>query len=110
MIKSIKKVFTLCCVLMLTLFVFAKPTLAADFPSSSYASASYNNPKNFLEQCFFSQPDSGIGEVLCSVGKDGAKAVIVYAITTGVCYVVDGAAANAFPPAIALAPLCNEIH
>jgi hypothetical protein len=111
MIKNIKKVFTLFCALMLTMFVFAKPTLAANFPSSPYTSisASYNNPKDLLGQCLLSQPDSGIGEVLCSVGKDGAKIVIGYALATGACYVVDGAAASAFPPAIALAPLCNTV-
>ncbi len=108
MTKNIKKLFALCCALILTLLVFAKPTLAANFPPSSYGS-SYKNPTEFLKQCVLSQPDSGIGEVLCSVGKDGAKVVIAYVLATGACYLADGAAASAFPPAIALAPFCNTV-
>lgn len=63
------------------------------------------SPIDFFKNCIFSQPSSGLGEVVCTVGKT----FTIGGIITGICYTGDAMAASVFPPAAAFAPVCNYI-
>jgi hypothetical protein len=92
-----QKLLSLLCVLTLVWFNFATP---------AFADTNYDrDSEGFLEKCLFSQPDTGIEQVACEVGKDVAKVGVI----VGVCYAADAVATGVFPPAIALAPLCNVL-
>jgi hypothetical protein len=92
-----KKLLSLICILTLAWFHLATPALAGN----NYDRSS----EGFLEKCLFSQPDTGIEQVACEVGKDVARGGVI----VGVCYAADAVATGVFPPAIALAPLCNVL-
>jgi hypothetical protein len=92
-----KKLLSLFCVLTFAWFNFATPALAANNRD--------RDSEGFLEQCLFSQPDAGIEQVACDLGKTVTTAVTL----VGVCYAADAVATGIFPPAIALAPVCNVL-
>lgn len=92
-----KKLLSLLCVLTLAWFHLATPALAG--------TDSDRSSEGFVEKCLFSQPDTGIEQVVCEVGKD----ITIAGVTVGVCYAADAVATGVFTPAISLAPLCNVL-
>jgi hypothetical protein len=100
MLSVSKKLISLLFVLAFAFFQFATPASAA-----SYGDNNIQRFEEFVDKCLFSQPDTGVEEVACDVGKTVATA----SITIGACYVADGMATGIFPPAASLAPLCNLV-
>ncbi len=95
-----RKILSLFLVLMLTTwFYIEKPALASNIATNN------QNYENLIKNCLFSQPDSGVGEVVC----DLAKTIMETATLVGICYTIDGLATSFFPPAAALAPVCNML-
>jgi hypothetical protein len=122
MFTVFKKLVCLSFVMILMLFQLPSAALASNYSinvgnvryvvsdASDYSDWSSNDTSNqssddFLNKCLFSQPDSGIGEVACGVGKATAVGGIIW----GSCVAVDAVAAGFFPPAAALMPLCNVL-
>ena len=76
-----KKLISLLFVLAFAFFQFATPASAA-----SYSDNNSQRFGKFFDKCLFSQPDTGVEEVACGVGKTIATA----SITMGACYIADG--------------------
>ncbi|CAC5343445.1 hypothetical protein [Planktothrix prolifica] len=60
---------------------------------------------NSATRCYYNSPDNAIEESSCNA----AKAFATTGMLVGTCYLVDGAASFAFPPAIALETVCASL-
>jgi hypothetical protein len=97
MFRVPEKLLSLLFVLTLAWFNLVTPALAGTNHEQS--------SEGFINKCLLSQPDKGIEQIACDAGK----AIATGGLIVGVCYTADAMATGIFPPAIALAPLCNVL-
>ncbi|MBD2481926.1 hypothetical protein [Planktothrix sp. FACHB-1365] len=98
----------------LGIVVNIKPVYASPLGDLANAGSSVSNrvseitqqAMNSATRCYYNTPDNAIEEISCNATKDWATDFIKVGMLVGTCYLVDGAASFAFPPAIALETVC----
>ena len=83
-----------------------KPVYASPFDDLANAGSSVITT---ITRCYHNSPDNAIEESSCKAAKDLATDFIKVGVLVGSCYIDDGAASFAFPPAIALEPVCASL-